>query len=172
MQEQKKLEIHYKTVTEAREVLEKRMTELDSVIASLTEQLKESISISAEELNAQKENFAQQKKSLSENRDEIHARLEINSDMYEKIRRQQTELLKTWESERKTCFFITHDVDEAIILAQRVIVMSARPGRIKDIVDIDIPYPRDQETKMSPRFMELKNHIWSQVYQEYLEVRK
>ena len=84
----------------------------------------------------------------------------------------QTELLKTWESERKTCFFITHDVDEAIILAQRVIVMSARPGRIKDIVNIDIPYPRDQETKMSPRFMELKNHIWSQVYQEYLEVRK
>ena len=94
-EKQKKLEIHYKTVTEAREVLEKRMTELDSVIASLTEQLKESISISAEELNAQKENFAQQKKSLSENRDEIHARLEINSDMYEKIRRQQTELLKT-----------------------------------------------------------------------------
>ena len=84
----------------------------------------------------------------------------------------QTELLKTWESERKTCFFITHDVDEAIILAQKVIVMSARPGRIKEIVDIDIPYPRDQETKMSPRFMELKNYIWSQVYQEYLEVRK
>ena len=84
----------------------------------------------------------------------------------------QTELLKTWENERKTCFFITHEVDEAIILAQRVIIMSARPGRIKEIVDIDIPYPRDQETKMSPRFMELKNHIWSQVYQEYLEVRK
>ena len=94
-EKQKKLEIHYKTVTEAREVLEKRMTELDSVIASLTEQLKESISISAEELNAQKKNFAQQKKALSANRDEIHARLEINSDMYEKFRRQQTELLKT-----------------------------------------------------------------------------
>ena len=50
----------------------------------------------------------------------------------------QTELLKTWESERKTCFFITHDVDEAIILAQRVIVMSARPGRIKDLSLIHI----------------------------------
>ena len=94
-EEQKKLETHYKTVTEAKEVLEKKMTELNSVITSLTEQLKESISISTEELNAQKENFAQQKKSLSANRDEIHARLEINSDMYEKIRRQQTELLKT-----------------------------------------------------------------------------
>lgn len=50
--------------------------------------------------------------------------------------------------------------------------MSARPGRIKDIVDIDIPYPRNQETKMSQRFLELKNEIWGQVYQEYLEVRK
>ncbi|MCI9679899.1 ABC transporter ATP-binding protein [bacterium 1XD21-13] len=84
----------------------------------------------------------------------------------------QSELLKTWEEERKTCFFITHDVEEAIILAQRVVIMSARPGRIKEIVDIDIPYPRTQETRMDPRFIELKTHIWSQVYQEYLEVRK
>ncbi len=84
----------------------------------------------------------------------------------------QTELLETWEKEQKTCFFITHDVDEAIILAQKVIIMSARPGRIKEIVDIDIPYPRTQETKMDPKFLELKNHIWGQVYQEYLEVRK
>ena len=84
----------------------------------------------------------------------------------------QTELLETWEKDRKTCFFITHDVEEAIILAQKVIIMSARPGRIKSIVNIDIPYPRTQETKMSPRFLELKNEIWSQVYQEYLEVRK
>ena len=84
----------------------------------------------------------------------------------------QTELLETWERDRKTCFFITHDVDEAIILAQKVIIMSARPGRIKEIVDITIPYPRTQETKMSPEFLELKNHIWSQVYHEYLEVRK
>lgn len=84
----------------------------------------------------------------------------------------QSELLETWQTEKKTCFFITHDVDEAIILAQKVIIMSARPGRIKEIVDINIPYPRTQETKMSPEFLELKNYIWSQVYQEYLEVRK
>lgn len=84
----------------------------------------------------------------------------------------QTELLNTWEQEKKTCFFITHDVDEAIILAQRVIIMSARPGRIKRIVDIDIPYPRTQETKSDPRFLELKAEIWNEVYQEFLEVRK
>ncbi len=84
----------------------------------------------------------------------------------------QSELLKTWEEERKTCFFITHDVDEAVILAQRVIIMSARPGRIKNIIDIDIPYPRTQETKLDPKFVELKNLIWSQVYNEYLEQRK
>ncbi len=84
----------------------------------------------------------------------------------------QQELLNTWEKERKTCFFITHDVDEALILGQRCIIMSARPGRIKDIVDITIPYPRDQATKMSKEFLDLKNYIWSQVYQEYLEVRK
>ena len=84
----------------------------------------------------------------------------------------QSELLNTWEHEQKTCFFITHDVDEAIILAQRVIIMSARPGRIKKIVDIDIPYPRTQATKTDPRFLELKTQIWNEVYQEFLEVRK
>ena len=84
----------------------------------------------------------------------------------------QTELLKTWEEEMKTCFFITHDVEEAILLASRVVVMSARPGRIKEVIDIAIPYPRDQESKMLPRFTELKNYIWNMVYKEYLEVQK
>lgn len=84
----------------------------------------------------------------------------------------QSELLETWEKEQKTCFFITHDVDEAVLLAQRVVIMSARPGRIKRVVDIDIPYPRDQATKSDPHFMELKAEIWNEVYQEYLEVRK
>lgn len=84
----------------------------------------------------------------------------------------QSELLKTWETERKTCFFITHDVDEAIILAQKVIIMSARPGRVKEIININIPYPRTQETKMTKEFLDLKNYIWGQVYQEYLEVRR
>ncbi|NIK77807.1 NitT/TauT family transport system ATP-binding protein [Paenibacillus castaneae] len=84
----------------------------------------------------------------------------------------QEELLKTWQKEKKTCFFITHDVEEAVILAQRVIIMSARPGRIKEIIEVDIPYPRDQSTKLDERFIEIKNEIWSKVYREYLEVSK
>ncbi|QKE76179.1 ABC transporter ATP-binding protein (plasmid) [Arthrobacter citreus] len=84
----------------------------------------------------------------------------------------QEELLHTWEKEQKTCFFITHDVDEAILLGQKVVIMSARPGRIKEIVDIPIPFPRTQESKLSKEFLDAKNYIWSQVYKEYLEVRK
>ena len=84
----------------------------------------------------------------------------------------QSGLLDTWEQEKKTCFFLTHDVDEAIFLAQKVIIMSARPGRIKKIVNIDIPYPRTQETKTSGRFLELKTEIWKEVYQEYMETPK
>ncbi|WP_088227087.1 ABC transporter ATP-binding protein [Desulfosporosinus sp. FKB] len=84
----------------------------------------------------------------------------------------QEELLQTWQTEKRTCFFITHDVEEAVILAQRVIIMSARPGRVKEIIPVDIPYPRDQATKLSSEFVEIKNEIWSKVYREYLEVKK
>lgn len=83
----------------------------------------------------------------------------------------QEDLLDTWEKERKTCFFITHDVDEAILLGQKVVIMSARPGRVKECIDIDIPYPRTQATKLTPEFLDLKNYIWEKVYKEYLEVR-
>jgi NitT/TauT family transport system ATP-binding protein len=84
----------------------------------------------------------------------------------------QEELLLTWEKEQKTCFFITHDVDEAVLLATRVIIMSARPGRIIDEVKIDLPYPRNQATKLAPDFIKHRNYIWDTVYKLYLEVRK
>jgi NitT/TauT family transport system ATP-binding protein len=84
----------------------------------------------------------------------------------------QEDLLRTWESERKTVFFITHDVDEAVLLASRVVIMSARPGQIKEIVDIDLPYPRNQATKMDKAFIERKNYIWDTVYRMYLEIPK
>ncbi len=84
----------------------------------------------------------------------------------------QEDLLQTWEQETKTVLFITHDVDEAVLLATRVVVMSARPGRIKEIVHIDLPHPRTQATKMDAEFIRYRNHIWDTVYRMYLEVRK
>lgn len=84
----------------------------------------------------------------------------------------QEALLQTWQREQKTCFFITHDVEEAVLLAQRIVIMSARPGRIKEIVDVDIPYPRNQKTKLTGKFNEIKNYIWDKVYEEYLSQRK
>lgn len=84
----------------------------------------------------------------------------------------QEDLLQTWENEKKTVLFITHDVDEAVLLATRVVIMSARPGQVKEIVDISLPYPRNQATKMDPLFTKHRNYIWDTVYKMYLEIPK
>lgn len=70
------------------------------------------------------------------------------------------ELLRIWEAERKTIIFVTHDIDEAVQLADRVVVMSARPARIQRIVDIDIPHPRDMS---APRYLALRDGIFQQI---------
>ena len=64
----------------------------------------------------------------------------------------QEQLLDTWSREKRTVMFITHDVDEAVFLANRVIVMAARPGRIYDVIDVDLPYPRTEDVRLSPEF--------------------
>lgn len=70
------------------------------------------------------------------------------------------ELLRIWQAERKTIVFVTHDIDEAVQLADRVIVMSARPATIQQIVTIDIPHPRDIS---SPRYLQLRDGIFQQI---------
>lgn len=70
------------------------------------------------------------------------------------------ELLRIWEAERKTVIFVTHDIDEAVQLADRVVVMSARPATIRQIVTIDIPHPRDIS---SPHYLELRDGIFRQI---------
>ncbi|HZY73211.1 MAG TPA: ABC transporter ATP-binding protein [Edaphobacter sp.] len=70
------------------------------------------------------------------------------------------ELLRIWEAERKTIIFVTHDIDEAVQLADRVVVMSARPAKIQQIVTIDIPHPRNIS---SPRYLELRDGIFQQI---------
>jgi NitT/TauT family transport system ATP-binding protein len=78
----------------------------------------------------------------------------------------QEQLLQTWNSDRRTVMFITHDVDEAVFLANRVIVMAARPGRIFDVVEVDLPYPRTEDMRMSPEFTALRNRVWHSVYHQ------
>lgn len=70
------------------------------------------------------------------------------------------ELLRIWEAERKTIIFVTHDIDEAVQLADRVVVLSARPARVQQIVNIDIPHPRDIS---STRYLELRDGIFKQI---------
>ena len=81
-------------------------------------------------------------------------------------------LLNAWQQEKKTCFFITHDVEEAVLLSTKIIIMSASPGRIREVINVNLSYPRNQETKLTPEFNTLKNEIWNKVYKEYLQHAK
>ncbi len=78
----------------------------------------------------------------------------------------QQELLRIWNADRKTVLFITHQIDEAIFLADRVVVMTARPGRVKAIFDIDIPRPRNLHVKRDPVFLKYLDDIWTLIEEE------
>ncbi|MBO8191770.1 ABC transporter ATP-binding protein [Streptomyces oryzae] len=78
----------------------------------------------------------------------------------------QDQLLATWSREKRTVLFITHDVDEAVYLASRVVVMAARPGRIHRIIDVDLPYPRTEEIRLSADFRQIRNTVWTAVYHQ------
>jgi NitT/TauT family transport system ATP-binding protein len=70
------------------------------------------------------------------------------------------ELLRIWETERRTIIFVTHDIDEAVQLADRVVVLSSRPAKIEDILTIDIAHPRNIS---SPRYLELRDELMSEI---------
>src|ERR671938_1815710 len=81
----------------------------------------------------------------------------------------QAELLRIWEDSRKTVLYVTHSIDEAIVLADRILVMSARPGRIKDILDVGQVFGRPrvvEQVKSSPQYGELFGRVWGQLRQE------
>ena len=78
----------------------------------------------------------------------------------------QTELLGIWQETRKTVVLITHQIDEAVFLADRVIVFSARPGSVRQQVPIDLPRPRALELKREPRFVALVDRIWKMIEAE------
>ncbi|MEV5646982.1 ABC transporter ATP-binding protein [Nocardia sp. NPDC052254] len=80
----------------------------------------------------------------------------------------QDELLRIWRTTGKTILFITHDIDEAVHLGQRVAVLTSRPGRIKAVVDIDLDRDADPnaDIRSSERFSEIRHHIWSLLHDE------
>jgi NitT/TauT family transport system ATP-binding protein len=78
----------------------------------------------------------------------------------------QSELLKIWAKARKTVLFITHQINEAIYLADRVVVMSARPGRVKDIFDVPFQRPRSLSLKREPQFLQLEDAVWRLIEEE------
>jgi NitT/TauT family transport system ATP-binding protein len=72
----------------------------------------------------------------------------------------QVELLRIWNAARKTVLFVTHQIDEAIYLSDRVVVMTRRPGHAKKLFAIDLPRPRNYEMRVTPEFNDLKLEIW------------
>ena len=71
----------------------------------------------------------------------------------------QQEILSIWERTKKTIIFVTHQIDEAIFLSDRLLVMSARPGKIREIIDNTLPHPRNQEIRTSPEFQKIERIV-------------
>jgi NitT/TauT family transport system ATP-binding protein len=78
----------------------------------------------------------------------------------------QLELLRIWREAGKTVLFITHQINEAIYLADRVIVFGARPGKVKETIKIDIQRPRPLATKREKKFLEYEDHLWTLIEEE------
>jgi NitT/TauT family transport system ATP-binding protein len=78
----------------------------------------------------------------------------------------QEELLRIWRTTRTTALFVTHQINEAIYLADRVVVFSGRPGRVREEVSIDLPRPRELRTKRTPEFLAYEDHIWHLIEDE------
>jgi len=81
----------------------------------------------------------------------------------------QEQLAKIYEKHRKTIVFITHSIDEALLLSSRIIIMTARPGRLAQDIVNDLPYPRNASVQLSERYTELKKEIWNTVQAEGLK---
>ncbi|MBI2088372.1 MAG: ABC transporter ATP-binding protein [Deltaproteobacteria bacterium] len=81
----------------------------------------------------------------------------------------QAELLKMWNQTRKTVIFVTHQIEEAIFLSDRVVVFSARPATIREIVKVSIPRPRSLSVKRTKEFLDLADRVWSIIQDEVLK---
>lgn len=78
----------------------------------------------------------------------------------------QAELLRIWNARRKTVLFITHQIDEAIYLSDRVFIFTVRPGRVREVLTVDLPRPRALDVKRTAHFVQLVGHVWKQIEAE------
>jgi NitT/TauT family transport system ATP-binding protein len=83
----------------------------------------------------------------------------------------QIELLRIWEADKKTILFVTHSIDEAILLSDRVAFMSSQPGHIREIIEIDLPRPRTEEIRNSVEFSQIRKNLWSLLQAEALLIQ-
>jgi NitT/TauT family transport system ATP-binding protein len=78
----------------------------------------------------------------------------------------QFELLRIWEQRPMAMLFITHSIDEAVLMGDRVVVLKGRPSSVFEVIDVGLPHPRSRATLAQPRFSEVREHVWSTVMQE------
>lgn len=84
----------------------------------------------------------------------------------------QDELLRVWRETQKTVLFVTHQINEAVYLSDQVLVFGARPGSIREVVDIDLPRPRPLSIKRSTKFLDLEDRIWGMIEREARQTMK
>lgn len=78
----------------------------------------------------------------------------------------QFELLRIWDMRPMTMVFVTHSIEEAVLMGDRVVVLKGRPSSVFEVIDVDLPAPRDRSTLAHPRFAELREHVWSTLMDE------
>ncbi len=82
----------------------------------------------------------------------------------------QDELLKIWSDRKKTVIFVTHDIDEAILLGDRVLVMTSTPGKIREVMTVGIRRPRDLQIESTQEFLDIRMKIWNSIRSEVEQI--
>ena len=84
----------------------------------------------------------------------------------------QFELLRIWESRPTAMVFVTHSIEEAVLMGDRIVVLKGRPSRMHEVIDVGLPRPRTRETLATPRFAEVREHVWQTLMTDIEQAEK
>jgi NitT/TauT family transport system ATP-binding protein len=84
----------------------------------------------------------------------------------------QFELLRIWDAKPTSMVFVTHSIEEAVLMGDRIVVLKGRPSTIHEIIDVGIPRPRDRSTLANPRFTEIREHVWSLLMEDIMRAER